>query len=319
MKTRIICAALVAAMLLAFAACGPAKPVDVPPAETSADTLYGTEPTEPFSENFPTEEPTTEDGTEESTTGIDTTNGGTTVADDTTKAEVKAPVGGSTAQIVEFYNKYANEVKAAEKITIKKHDVRESSMDIPGALKLLMPKDQQNNLPPDKNETVTDTFVKGKGTKVGSINDFLPVVGKSYVSKLSASNVQSASCEKQGEGWIVKINLKDEKIDINATIAGEGTRREPAYATCMDVDLGEKEQHNSGSSGQQQSGSEGDFDSSAFSMEGAFQNGAIVAVFDKNGQLTSLTTSFSNNTSISIIGMKVKSNTNAKQEYQLTW
>ena len=55
------------------------------------------------------------------------------------------------------------------------------------------------------------------------------------------------------------------------------------------------------------------------SMEGAFRNGAIVAVFNKDGQLTSLMLSYGNYTGLSILGAKIKINTSSKQEYQFTW
>jgi len=311
MKPRIICLTL-AAMLLAFTACGPAvQPANVPEDTESTAETFTTEYIEPFREESTTEEEPTTDDTQMA-------------------GEIIAPVGGSTAQIVEFYNTYANRVKAAEKITIKKHDVRTSTMDLPSLLKAFAPKDGSSSMAPDKNETVTESFVNGKGTKnsANRLGDFLPVRGKSFVSILKATHVKSASCAKQGDGWVVTISLKDEPFDMDEMMRGmnpesmseaeikkmsEERMLKSGYGSCMEIDMmggGDMSQYE----GRQPSGN-----MSIGSMEGAFQNGAIVAVFNKDGQLTSLMLSYSNYTGLSILGAKIKINSNMKQEYQLTW
>jgi len=327
MKTRITCLLLAAMLLVALPACGrAAQPANAPGADkTSAETEALQYSTEPASyKDF-----TTEDETEgETTMGGESANKETTAEDETSKAEIIAPVGGSVAQIVEFYNKQANAVKTAEKITIQKHDVREMTMDVPAIVRALMPKDM-GDFDPNKDEKANETLVNGKGTKNSALrlNDFMPVSGQPFVSKLKASYVQSASCAKQGEGWIVTIKLNDEPMDMsnmnamNADMSeedGEKLMKEliakSGYGACMDIGFDSF----SRDAGQDQQSSR-NFDPSSVKMEGMYQNGVIIAVFDKEGQLISLTQSHTTNTTMSFIGIKMKTNSTAKQEYQLTW
>ena len=108
------------------------------------------------------------------------------------------PVKGSAAQIVAYYNDHANALKAAERITVEKREVREGSIQTP----------------PSMDETVIETFVEGKGVHDASLtlNDFLPVHGKPHVSDLIASAVQSAACVEQGDGWLIEIATEDESF-----------------------------------------------------------------------------------------------------------
>jgi len=265
----------------------------------------------------------------ESTTGAD---------ESTAEGEIKAPVGGSAAQIVAFYNKQASEVKAADRITIKKHDVRNTDMEVPAVLKALMPNDAQDMM--NQNTTVTETFVNGKGTKDASLklNDFLPVNGTPYVSSLKASQVKNANCAEQGEGWVVRINLKDEKMDMAAMQQNamnmdaenmsdaerEKIRNELmanfGYAACMDMRMGNGMPERDASQERNLPGfinPESMMDS--MNMDAGFQDGAIVAVFGKNGKLASLTLSYTNYSRASFLGMKMNMNGSSKQEYQFTW
>ncbi|MCL2300416.1 MAG: hypothetical protein FWC27_09775, partial [Firmicutes bacterium] len=296
MKTRIACLLLIA-MLLALSACGATQPTNAPEAETSGETSV-------FDmESFPSEEFTTEDETEQETTADgESAAGGTTVAGETrAKTEVKAPVGGSATQVVEFYNTYASAVKAANRITITKHNVSEMTMDVPAIMSAFMPSDA-GGMDPNRNETITETFVNGKGTKDTSrkLNDFMPVSGKSYVSALKASHVKSATCEKQGDGWIVRINLKDEPMDMSNMAMNQDmseAERQKAmdtyllgsgYGSSMEMSFGGGA---GGFGGERPSGDgqdrqlPGNFDASSMSMDGTLQNGTIVALFNKDGQL----------------------------------
>jgi len=94
----------------------------------------------------------------------------------------------SIAEIVEFYNRHVNEVKAADQVTIQMHDVRDMDIEVPALLRSRMPDDANDLM--NRNETTTETFINGRGTGDASrhINDFLPVAGKPYVSKLQASH-----------------------------------------------------------------------------------------------------------------------------------
>ena len=111
-------------------------------------------------------------------------------------ASINAPIEGSTAQIVEFYNNHVNALKTADRITITKHEQCE---DIA-------------NVSANQDETITETFVNGKGTQDAQLylNDFLPAHGESFVSDLIASDVQSAACTQQGNGWRIQLAINSE-------------------------------------------------------------------------------------------------------------
>jgi len=318
MKIRIACLLLAAMALAALTACG-----------TSAQPAGAFGADETSTETASCESFTTEGETEEKTTA----EGETTAA-----AEIKAPVGGNAAQIVAFYNTQASEVKAAGRITIRKHDVRNTDMEVPALLKALMPKEADDML--NQNTTVTETFVNGKGTKDASLklNDFLPVNGTPYVSTLKASQVRSASCTQQDEGWVVKISLKDEKMDMMAMQKNamnmdvenmseadrEKIRNEMmanfGYAACMDINMGSGMPERDASQERNLPSfinPEAMMDSA--NMDAGFQNGTVAAVFDKNGKLTSLTLSYNNYSRASFLGMQMNVNGLSKQEYQFTW
>jgi len=126
---------------------------------------------------------------------------------------------GGIAEIVEFYNRHVNEVKAAEQVTIQLHDVRDMDIEVPALLRSRMPDDANDLM--NRNETIAETFISGRGTDDASrhINDFLPVTGTPYVSKLQASHVQNATRERQGYGWVVTINLNNEPLDTELIMA----------------------------------------------------------------------------------------------------
>ena len=312
MKIR-IAGLLFAVMLAALPACGTAQPANAPEPTIGEETEAAPHHT-----------------TQELTTDIASTKETTAGTEEIT---VDAPVNGSIAQVVAFYNTHANAVKAAERITVKKHNVRNMTMDIPAVLKALMPK----SFDPNANETITETFVNGKGIKDAArrLNDFLPVNGTTDVSRLKVSHVQSAVCTEQGEGWAVSIKLKNEPMDLSSF----GSMREDmsdaerqktmddylaksGYGSSMELGFGSS----SGRSNSAQSSSDGEsrrmpgnFDMSSFKMDGAYRNGAITAVFDKEGRLISLTLSYDNNMAASVIGVKVKADSAVKQDYQFTW
>ena len=341
MKTGIICAVL-AAMLLAITACGPnAQPPNMPEenqilSEAEA-ALSGAERAERHNEVVAGEEPTTTAEIGPESTDIAAA-----------AAEIIAPEGGSIAQIVEFYNRYANNTKAADNVTIQKHDLREAAIELPALLKAFTTRGRSGSLNPEKNETVTEMFVNGNGTRnsASTLNDFLPIRGQPFVSELKASSVRSASCEEHGDEWLVTINLKDELLDMNEVRRKalfpenmtEARRTElinemllqSGYGSCMDIEFVDSLQYAdhgpvpglpSGVASTAVSNAASNISSIAAvgSIEGTFKNGVIVAVFDQNGRLASLTLSYSDYMTISVSGMKIRINSVSKQEYQLTW
>ena len=127
---------------------------------------------------------------------------------------VNAPIGGNNRQIVDFYNQYTNPVKSAERITIVRNSVRNVNMDINRLLRALIP-NRMMGFFADQETTTLETFINGTGTRDTShnINEFLPINGTPYMSRLTADNVLSASCIMQDSSWIITIRLRDEDFD----------------------------------------------------------------------------------------------------------
>lgn len=322
MIKRIICL-LLPCVLMAFAACGPTQQANAPEGKSIEETTEGKSESEIPNEDFTT------DGIAESTAESESAISETSTAAATTNAKVNAPVGGSAAQVVAFYNQYANTVKSAEKVTIKKHDKRDMVMDIPAVMKALMPSDA-NPSGGYTDETITETFIKGMGVKNTALklNDFLPVNGKTYVSQLKVSNVKNAACAKQGNGWVVTIRLKDEPLDTSAMEMGsdisESDRQKAmddmmsksGYGSCMEISFGGGGLGGGNNENRQPPSS---IDSGSMKMEGTYQNGSITAVFNQDGQLISLTHSYESLMNMTMMGMKMSMNSTLKQEYQFTW
>ena len=241
---------------------------------------------------------------------------------------VSAPVGGSIAQIVAFYNQCANAVKAAERITIVKYDAREMDMEIPFVLRALMPR-AMREYPPKQQTTITETFVNGEGTNDAErkLAGFLPVTGRIFVSQLRASHVQSAACVKRGDDWIVTIILKDEPLDtmLNNTRDYENMSEadreklmddflfESGYGASMELNMmGSERQEDT----QRQPSN---IDNRLIKYEGGFRNGRIVATINQEGRLISLNHSYNMNMNISLLLMKMKMNSALRQEYQFIY
>jgi len=246
----------------------------------------------------------------------------------TEDGKIKAPTGSDIAQIVAFYNRRANAVKAAGQITVKKHDFREGDMQVPAVLKNLT---NIESFDPDLDKTTTETFVNGTGTNRPSrkLNDFMPVNGTPYVSRLQSADVQKASCTQQKDGWVVRINLKNETLTLDAlrknaggiknisevdhNVMVNGVLLKTRYGSCMD--LGFSDLFLGGTDASQRI----KFDLRTVDATANLSEGKIVAHVDFDGNLTSLVLSYKNNISITYMAMKIKINALAKQEYQFAW
>jgi hypothetical protein len=214
-------------------------------------------------------------------------------------AVINAPVGGSIAQIVAFYNQCANAVKTADSITIVKYDARAMEMEIPFVLRALVPRAMREYTP--KKTTVTETFVNGEGTNDATrvLTGFLPVKGKLVVSQLRAAHVQNARCVKQGDDWVVTIVLKDEPLDAmlnnprDYENMSEAEREnltndflfESGYGSSMDLDIMGSEMQQDTEERRQSS----NIDTKLLKYNGGFQNGRIIAAISQEGRMTSLT------------------------------
>lgn len=142
-------------------------------------------------------------------------------------AEIKAPVNGSKAEIVAFFNKYATAMKQYKgKVTVNRVQGTTSKINsISGGSAVASLAEPL--LPNDYPQTETKTFNGGKASDGTTLVKFLPA------SKLSAYNVdpagvKTASCVAQGSGWKVSITLIPE--------SGEGLTYVPKHhGSCFDT------------------------------------------------------------------------------------
>ncbi len=137
----------------------------------------------------------------------------TTLPEETTSETTAEALPQTIPEIVELFNKSANRIKPeASKIT-KNFERRIVDKD-----KLVVPKSLQSTA-----DSLLDTFMKDDTDPIvyatrEEINAEYLVPGQSYVSKLTADAVKSATCTDKGDTYEINIKLKDEK---NPT-AGKG-------------------------------------------------------------------------------------------------
>ncbi len=158
-----------------------------------------------------------------------TTDETTTATQETTAATaLTAPVGGSTADIVTFYNRYANATKEYKgKITVRRKmgTQTEIAKFFPGLKGIL-----QNVLDRQlKDKDQTKTFVGGKNPADSNdtLEKFLPRGAGQKMSTLIPGGVKSATCTSDGSGWKVVITLKKEVMNGISTVP-------PYHSSVMD-------------------------------------------------------------------------------------
>ncbi len=222
MKKTTRIAALVLALILTLlcASCtGGETETTTAPAETESSlTEVDTTAIETL-----TSEPETEAISE---TATQPTEAGT---ETTTEAavEIKAPVGGTIAEIVTFYNDQANATKAYKgKVKIDKKDGTTSVLDDISIG--LLRGTAEDMLPNDYPKTNSKTFTNGKAADGSSIKGYMPVDEDARMSKLSASGVTKATCTATANGWKITLVLKAESgDDVNF--------KPPYHSSCMDT------------------------------------------------------------------------------------
>ncbi|HZJ78004.1 MAG TPA: hypothetical protein VFD52_04310 [Clostridia bacterium] len=227
--TRIIAISMAFSLMLTFAACSDknndtttddettqAKQVDVTVDETTQD-----EPTT-LGEEEPTEEIIT--GKEQATEKVDAKG-------------INAPVNGSKADIVKFYNTYANATKAYSG-TVKIHREQQKKADLAkfevkflrGLANGMLSKAMGERDIKDK------TFTKGKSSDGTTLVKFLPPGDKAKMSTLTASQVKSATCTATDGGWKVKLTLVEEKVGYNGNPKAHQASMDILAVTDKDVD-----------------------------------------------------------------------------------
>ena len=233
---------LALAMIFAFAACkndaGKDDENTTAADAAGADVSVGDETAAPADDS---NAPVTDDtgstvpatGDEASTAAdpqnADETKGGSTGGQ--TAAVINAPVNGSKADIVSFFNKYATAMKQyTGKVTVKRVQGTTSKINKMNPDKLLgidLISKAEPLLPNDYPKTSTKTFNGGKASDGTTLAKFLPADDlKAY--NVPAEGVKSATCVKQGSGWKVSITLVPE--------SGTGLQYVPKYhSKCFDT------------------------------------------------------------------------------------
>lgn len=221
--SRLFALLMAIVMIFSFSACGGDNDTTEPESTTKAEEVNAS-----VEETVDTEE-STEDTSATDDTDVSATEDNSDVT--TTKAPVKisAPVNGSTAQIVKFYNDYANATKAYKgTVKIKKTEGRVSKLT-----KFLgegKAKDLASGMLEDAtggSSTKTKTFTNGKCSDGDSLVKFLPPSKRTTMSTLTANGVKSATCTAVNGGWKVVIKLKQEKVGFN--------EKPTAHDSCIDI------------------------------------------------------------------------------------
>lgn len=146
-------------------------------------------------------------------------------------ADINAPVNGSKADIVAFFNKYATAMKQYKgKVTVKRVQGTTSKINSLDPNKILgvdLVAKAEPLLPNDYPKTATQTFNGGKAADGTTLASFLPA-SKRAAYNVNPAGVKSASCVKQGNGWKVSITLVVE--------SGEGLTFVPTHhGSCFDT------------------------------------------------------------------------------------
>ena len=224
---KIIALLLALAMIFAFAAC---KGKD-DNKDTTADSTQGAgadvQDTQAGGEDTTAAEAPSGDSTEAPSEGgseaaTQGQQGGTQGS-----ADINAPVNGSKADIVAFFNKYATAMKQYKgKVTVKRVQGTTSKINsITGGSAIA--NIAQPLLPNDYPKTATQTFNGGKAADGTTLASFLPA-SKRAAYNVNPAGVKSASCVKQGNGWKVSITLVVE--------SGEGLTFVPTHhGSCFDT------------------------------------------------------------------------------------
>ena len=165
---------------------------------------------------------TTTESTTESTTlsgsqgvidndGSDNGESTTKKNEDTSKNDPN--VMDTTEEIVTYFNKNANRVKTEAKKVVKNYEDREvGEIDAPPALMWVTKVVDIEKIMAD------DTEPMEFATREEIVENF-QVPKQSYVSCITANEVESASCKEEGNYYIITIKVKDQKNPV----VGKGT------------------------------------------------------------------------------------------------
>ena len=224
---KLLALMLALAMVFAFAACKDNNEETPDESTTAADVAGDTveEDTQ-----APVDDSTVAATEEDSTETDETAESTEAEAEDTTAAQtaaINAPVNGSKADIVNFFNQYASAMKKyTGKVTVKRVEGTTSKINqISGGSAIASVAEPL--LPNDYPQTETKTFNGGKSSDGVTLARFLPARSLTAYN-VPVAGVKTASCTKQGDGWKVSITLVPE--------TGTGLQYVPKYhSACFDT------------------------------------------------------------------------------------
>lgn len=232
---RIIAILLALIMIFAFAACKSKDDKNDTTAESSQDANADVQDTQTGDA-----ESNAAESTADNSTAVAPSEGGSEAATQGQQggqqgnkpaAEIKAPVNGSKAEIVAFFNKYASAMKSyTGKVSVKRVQGTTSKINSLNPDKILgidLIAKAEPLLPNDYPKTATKTFNGGKASDGTTLASFLPAAKRASYN-VDPAGVKAASCVKQGSGWKVSITL--------VTESGEGLTFVPKHhGSCFDT------------------------------------------------------------------------------------
>lgn len=227
---KIIALLLALAMIFAFAACKGKDDKNDTTAESSQDANADVQDTQAGDAESNAAESTADD------TAVAPSEGGSEAATQGQQgnkpaAEIKAPVNGSKAEIVAFFNKYATAMKQYKgKVTVNRVQGTTSKINSLDPNKILGVDlvAKAEPLLPNDSKTDNKTFNGGKAADGTTLASFLPASKRAAYNVDPNKGVKSASCVKQGSGWKVSITLVVE--------SGEGLTFVPTHhGSCFDT------------------------------------------------------------------------------------
>ena len=214
---KVVALLLVIPFVFAFSACnGSTKETTAAVTTAAVTTGTGTSTVPETTTAIVTTLPVQTTAAAETTTvPVQTTSAPAVTTTTPASGTIKAPVGGTKAQIVAFYNKYANATKAySGTVTVSgKQGISIKIISATGDITLKNTINNMLSMMPNTYSSITPvTFKNGKDIKGGTatlVNN-LPRSGQAKMSILESAGVKSASCVKSGTGWKILITLKTE-------------------------------------------------------------------------------------------------------------
>ena len=258
-------------MFFSFAACGGGSNTTTKPENTTKTADVDVSVVETTDKEATTEVISTTEKTDVSTTISDSKVSTTQAPPVTDSNKTGAPVNGTIAQIVKYYNDHANATKAYKGTVkiVKSEGSTSKFTKLPGGISLF--KNQLNKMLANATgepKHFNKTFTNGVSSDGDKLIKFLPPSGQTYMSALQPAGVKSATCKAVSGGYKVDIKLIQEVVGYNGKPKWHDCTMDTLTVKDKDVEPFEIVKDNS----------------CKFDYKGA----TISAVFDTQGRLKSL-------------------------------